>query len=314
MSLSPKKLLFRALGVVALNLVVVVAGTAWARNGVDRLEAAPVAAAVGARAEQLSGLVHRLTIDDRVAGVVIESLSLELDGGGAVTLHGTLASGLETGARIQVTGRRNGRALFVSDVRHLAPPPAPAAQKSATRRTVRGKLALLHADHFNEGRSQFIFEVHDAAGAITTLEIPAIPPALQGGMEVEVQGRAAGDAIVPDVVIVLALPPVTPKKVIGKAVQTNDALVILMRFTNSPGAPFSQADVRSVFAAGYSVCACRCRPHRSASKAEPSIAWRTRSAAVARRGMQRGNSALTYRHSHSGSGFSTRPFVAMTCA
>ncbi len=254
MSITARKLLTHVLGAAALGLLA--CWPASAHHRADPLEAAAIAPAVGAPEERLTGLVRRLTIDDRVAGVIVEVPSLELDDGTAVPLKGADSRGIEAGARVEVSGRRNGKTLFVSGMRQLAPPPVGAGeeQKRTSRRQLEGKLALLHADRFEEARSEFIFEVHDATGAPTTLRFPVVPDALHPGMQVLISGYVAADGhgIEPETVTVVALPPpqVSLQELLAKAPTTNNVLVILMTFTDSPAIPFTQAQVQSVFAGG----------------------------------------------------------------
>jgi len=252
-SIPIKKLLIRAFGAVALGLLV--CGPASAHHIADPLEAAALAPAAGAPEERLTGIVHRVTIDDRVIGSVIELYSVEQDDGSAVPIKGAETGGLEAGARVEVTGRRNGKTLFVSGVRQLAPPPAGAnaAWKASPLVQLEGTLALLHADHFEEARGEFIFELHGTSGTPTTLRFHVVPEALHAKMQVVVSGRVAADGagVEPESVTVVGLPPQTSLQTdLAKAPTTNNVLVILMSFTDSAGQPFTQAQVQSVFAGG----------------------------------------------------------------
>ena len=64
MSIPMKKLLIHAFGATAIGLLA--CGSASAHHIADPLESAALAPATGAREERLTGLVHRVTIDDRV--------------------------------------------------------------------------------------------------------------------------------------------------------------------------------------------------------------------------------------------------------
>lgn len=241
--------MFRHAGIAVLAASVSFA--AAAHHLPDPLEATPTAAAQGAPLETQAGHVLRVTIDDRVAGVVLETYSLRLDDGRGIALKGDLAAGLQTGERIEVTGRRNGKAFFTTGLRRVAgPPPRGATSQKARRAELKGRLALLHVDHFDEERSEFVFEVHDAAGNAVPLALPALPEALQKDMQVSVAGETNADgSVVPDTITILALPS-DAKAVVAKALKTNTVLVILMSFTDSPPLPFTQAQVQSVFAGG----------------------------------------------------------------
>ncbi len=243
------KLFFRAAAVVALSVFATLGASAHSFH--DPLEAAPVAAAAGAPVERVNGEVHRLTIDDQVAGVTVTVHSLRLADGTAVALKGVEGAGLQSGERIEVTGARNGKAFFASGVRRTGAA-APVLKAKAAQRT--GKLALLHADHFDESRSEFLFELQDDAGQTTALRFPVLPDALQSGMRVSVTGTEAADGsgVLPDTVTITALPSTasTPRALTAKAVASKSVLVILMTFTDSPAVPFTQAQVQSVFAGG----------------------------------------------------------------
>src|SRR5512135_475751 len=152
----PRRCIVRQCGLAALALFLALPLSA--HQGRDPLELAPTAPAPGAAAERVTGQVHRLTIDDRVAGVVVEHYSLVQDDGQAVTLKGAGAAGLADGDRVEVSGRRNGKALFADVLRKVATPgKAPAAgPKTAVR--LQGDLRLLHVDRFDDNTSEFIFE------------------------------------------------------------------------------------------------------------------------------------------------------------
>ena len=224
-----------------------------AHSVADPLDAAVAAPDASAPVETLSGVLHRLAIDDRVAGMVVTMFSIEQDDGTAAILKGADLDGIEDRARIEVTGRRNGRSFFVGALRLLAPPSPDPEQKAATLIEAQGKLALLHVDYFTDGRSEFIFELHDAAGRRTELAFHVFPEALQPGMQVVVTGRVGTDrpALQPETVTILALPTQTSLQTdLAKATTTNNVLVILMTFTDSPAVPFSKSEVQGVFSGG----------------------------------------------------------------
>ena len=212
----------------------------------DPLSHAPKQPAAGAPDESVSGLVHRLVIDDRVAGVTITEYSARLDDGSAVALRGNVDPALATGDRVQATGRRNGSALFVSAMSALRA----GSVSTGQRRELRGKLALLHADYFDSDKGEFILAVQDEAGDATPLALPRIPESLDKGMQVTVSGTVASDgvAFVPDEIIIESLGGSTSKATAAAGVVTDKVLVILMTFTDSPAIPFTQTQVQTVFA------------------------------------------------------------------
>jgi len=252
MGIPRKYLEIRAIGAVLLGALA--CWPAFAHHVVDPLDVAAVAPASGAREEVLTGVLHRLTIDDRVAGMVVHVHFVKLDDGTALSLKGADLNALAHGGRVELAGRRNGKTLFVGAARALAPPAdaAVAAKKASPLRQIQGKLALLHADHFADERGEFIFELHEAGGDATTLAFPVVPEPLQAGMEVVVSGRTAADrsGVEPETVTIVTLPAPQVSSLVtaARAPVTNNVLVILMTFADSPAAPFTQAQVQSVFA------------------------------------------------------------------
>lgn len=236
----------------ALALCLFLSNLSGAHGPDHALEAAARAPAPGAAVETLAGSVHRLTIDDRVAGISLDIVSVTSDDGRSVVLRGdTALSDLRTGDRARVTGRRNGNALFVESARVTSR--ATGNQSKAAPAAYEGTLKLLHVDYADERSSEYLFELHQDDGQVRVLQLPIAPEALQGGMKVRVSGRMGAGArtIVPDAVTVTALSPTDGKDaVVAKATRTNAALVILMTFSDSGAAPFSQAQVQSVFAGG----------------------------------------------------------------
>ncbi|MEP7206430.1 MAG: FG-GAP-like repeat-containing protein [Casimicrobiaceae bacterium] len=245
---------FAARAILALVLGGLLVPTARAHQERDALEAAPLGPSAEAALEKFAGVVRRTTIDDRVAGVVVDFYALELDDGRAVPLK-NLQVALPDGGYVEATGRRNGKSLFVEAVRDA---PMPAGRALVARKSagvpaqVEGTLAMLHADFFNDDRSEFVFEVHDAQGSPTVLDLPVAPEALQRGMQVIAEGHrsTANGHLTPVRITILAMPVQVRSKDMVKAVRTSSTLVILMTFTDSPAAPFTQAQVQSVFAGG----------------------------------------------------------------
>ncbi|HZQ59883.1 MAG TPA: hypothetical protein VFC24_00960, partial [Casimicrobiaceae bacterium] len=190
-----------------------------------------------------------------MAGIVIEHYALELDDGTAVALKNVQGRDLDNGDRVEATGQRNGKAVFASAVRMLRAGSGHGVKHKANAgNTIEGTLKLLHADHFDSGRSDFIYEVHDDAGNVKRLDFAALPETLQPGMHVQVTGSPAADgvSVLPDTVAITALPmdTSTSAKEVAKAVRTNNVLVILMTFTDSGAIPFTQAQVQTVMGGG----------------------------------------------------------------
>jgi hypothetical protein len=117
---------------------------------------------------------------------------------------------------------------------------------------LRGKLALLHADYFDNDKGEFILAVEDAAGDATPLALPRIPESVDKGMQVKVSGMVASDgvAFVPDEITIESLGSGISRATAAGGMVTDKVLVILMTFTDSPAIPFTPTHVQSVFAGG----------------------------------------------------------------
>lgn len=217
----------------------------------DPLEAAPRAPAVASPVESLTGEVKELIVEDRVVGVTVRYRSLALADGTHLKLDGAAVDRLAHGSRVEVTGRRNGATLFISAARELARSMNKAAKAGDIVRA-EGELRMYHVDYFDPGKSTFGFEVKAADDEAIQLKLAVRPEALQRGMRVEVRGVALPDgAIEPETIAITALPDPEPvAKVQQKATKTDNLLVILMRFTDSPAQPFTQAQVQAVVAGG----------------------------------------------------------------
>src|SRR5581483_6992120 len=97
----PTRSVFKALAAAALLLSLAAPALSHGLDQVqhvpDALERAAVAPAPGAPVERLAGQVRHVTIEDRVAGIVIEHYALELDDGTAVALKNVQGRDLDNG-------------------------------------------------------------------------------------------------------------------------------------------------------------------------------------------------------------------------
>ena len=216
---------------------------------IDPLELAPVAPAAGAQLEAISGEVRELVVEDRVANATIRYRSLALDDGTHVRLNGASAA-FTHGSRVEVTGRRNGNTLFVSDVRvtgHTSMKSVAAPEVGE----VEGTLRIYHVDYLEEGHSHLGYDVLDENDEVTPIRLGVHASALQRGMRVVVRGALSDDgAIEPELITILALDEEPVDKVTQKAIRTDKVLVILMRFNDSPANPFTQAQAQAVWTGG----------------------------------------------------------------
>jgi hypothetical protein len=221
-------------------------------HGTDPLEHAPQAPAINAPVEQVSGEVRQVVVSDRASGASLHYRWLATPGGESLALRGTAADTLTAGSDVEITGRRNGKTLFVEATRALPPLPGKAARKSSGAAAVEGELRLIHVDYLPDSKSRFEFEVVDDAGEATPVDLGILPEALDRGMRVVVRGPARSDGTIePDTIEIVALPKTSSTvRTLEKATVTNKALVILVRFTDSAASPFTQAQVQATFAGG----------------------------------------------------------------
>src|SRR5262245_6038230 len=104
----------------------------------DPLEHATTAPAPGAQLEGVSGTVHELVIEDRVAKMTMRYLSVRSTTGAATALLGAGVGELTNGATVSVVGKRNGNVLFVESIpQNIA---AKAAVKDAASARAEGTL------------------------------------------------------------------------------------------------------------------------------------------------------------------------------
>src|SRR6266571_4818405 len=127
-------------------------------------------------------------------------------------------------------------------------PPAADAPLVAATASVPGRLAVVHADYFDQGRGEYQVVVRSDDGRVTTLILPNVPDVLEIGMSVIAEGRVATDGVSLEAssITVLALPEL-PARDLAQSPITNNVLVILIKFTDSPaGDPFTPAAVQQV--------------------------------------------------------------------
>jgi hypothetical protein len=218
----------------------------------DPLAGAAGAPAPNAAPESVSGTVHELVVDDRVAGLTLRYLSLRPASGDPIALAGPGVETLRDGAVAQIVGRRNGQVLFVESARAVG---AKAASPAVTDATTEGELRIAHADDFATGSSRYLYDVRAKDGAVTRLALGTRPEALQAGMRVAVHGKRVGAAdIDPARIEILALAPASASTGTGsdttgtaaKATATHSVLVILMSFSNTATDPLPVSSVQNV--------------------------------------------------------------------
>jgi hypothetical protein len=205
-----------------------------------------VATAPAAASDVLSGTVESLIIEDRVQDKTLSFSLLRQDDGTTVPLVGAASRSLAPGMRVGILGRWNGPEF---EVDRAEPTGGLASRTAPATVAVEGALAVIHADNFETGRSQFIYQVRDDGGTVTTLEIAALPSALRGGMRVLASGHSgAGPASLrPQQITILSYPAARgARSPLEKAATINNVLVIMGNFNNTPQPAFTQAQAQAV--------------------------------------------------------------------
>ncbi|HEV8554002.1 MAG TPA: Ig-like domain repeat protein, partial [Casimicrobiaceae bacterium] len=220
----------------------------------------PVRALAPAAVEVVAGTVEELVIEDRVNNTTRSYYGLQRDDGTTVLLTGPSAEALQDGARVEVRGQQSGFHFAVQEVQPLSPlSRSDAATRAANAAQVEGTLTIAHADDFDAGRSQFLYQVHDDAGRVTTLSVAVLPAVLRGGMRVIVSGQRGADAssLRPERITILSAPAggaEAKSDLVAKAATTNSVLVILANFNNTVAPAYTAAQAQQVVSTNaYSV-------------------------------------------------------------
>ena len=197
-----------------------------------------------------TGTVAELTVKNQLTSVTLRYFGLKVDQGASYALTGTGLDTLSDGSRINVTGTLAGSVFNVTLFSSVAPAdiPARATPQAKTKKTISGTLAVYHKDFFDQGRGEYGLAVREASGKPTQLNVAAIPDSLEIGMLISVDGTPAADSSSLDVssITILAPPPAGLNDVAATPV-TNNVLVLPIKFTDSPGDPFTVAQINTEF-------------------------------------------------------------------
>jgi Bacterial Ig-like domain (group 3) len=233
---------------VTLFLAAAAAFPALAHNSEDAHSAPPVPQA-NVPMELVAGTVIRTVVENKVTSVTTQYVALRGDDGKPVALGGKGLDALQNGARAEAIGWRNGSTFAVSAFRTVV-----ATKSQTTRATptsqVEGTLLLAHVDYLDNGRGEYLYMLRDDSGHMTRLNL-ASADGLEPGMRITVHGTLSVDGKSMDVDLVTVTagpppPPLTQGQPVTQAV-TNNVLVILLKFTDSPASdPFTQAQVQDV--------------------------------------------------------------------
>ena len=235
-----------AAALAALFLAFAAHDGALAHDAHGLLHQAEPAAIAADAGETLTGTVHELIVDDATQLASQRYVELELDDGSLVPLRGDLAAQLTGGTRVRVSGRPFGAAVDVAAARRMQPAPAPLTK---ARAEIEGTFAVLHADDFANGRSAFVYEVHQASGRIARLHMGFLPRALTGGMHVQVVGQVEADeSMTPERITIVAKPASLSARegATLKAATANSVLVILANFNNTAAPAFTPTQMQQV--------------------------------------------------------------------
>ncbi len=222
---------------------------AFAHTAEDAHSAAPIAQS-DAPMQLVTGTVVRTTVENRLTNVITEYVALVGDDGKRVPLIGKSFDSFPDGVHAEAIGSLQGSAFAVRDMRTVAMTKSQTLTQPSANLEVEGTLLLAHLDFLESGRGEYLYTVRDDAGHMTRLNL-AGGDGLAPGMRVIALGSRSVDGRsmdVDDLTIISAAPrkarteghPVTQAT-------TNNVLVILVKFTDSPASdPFTQAQVQAV--------------------------------------------------------------------
>jgi FG-GAP-like repeat/Metallo-peptidase family M12B Reprolysin-like/FG-GAP repeat len=241
---------------VCLLFVASLATPAMAHDATEAMQqAAPPS--TSAPVVSVAGTLDELVVENRINNTTTRYVALRQSDGGVVTLKGSGLDALAKGAYVQASGRRSGDTLFVTGAKTVAAPQTnntKVAKASLQNQAMQaqGSLLLGHGDNFATGKSVFNLVIHGDDGKMTPLKLAVSASVLQPGAAVIATGTKAEDGFsLAAGHIVIVAPPKAQKRndVAAKSATTNNVLVVLIKFADSPTAdPFTQAQVQQVMA------------------------------------------------------------------
>ncbi len=205
-----------------------------AKSGIPRGPAANAPMSI------VTGYVDEITIDNRAAGTMSRIPVLIADDGSRYVLGGATASAVTAGAAYTLTGRANGRALFVETTQMNALADARRANAAAVpATTLAGTLRLGHADNFDGTPSEFFYAIVTDTQQYR-ISLATLLDGLENGMRADVSGRVGPDGELFADVIVIVGPPErkTKAEIAPNAVVTTSYLVMPVKFPTNAAAPF----------------------------------------------------------------------------
>ena len=209
-----------------------------AGHHVDKVEPARRMALPSDRPIEVGGRVTELLIRNQVAGSTSRVQILTgTDGKRYLIVSPALA--LDAGAAYAVSGRTDGKVLFVEQASRVEPPVAVggAAQKRGAV-TVEGHLRLGHADNFDGGPSEFFFAIVGDATQYR-LNLAVLIDGLENGMPAVVTGEVdAGGEMFADEIVILG-PGFNRADLAARPQGTTGYLVMPVKFPTNASAPFT---------------------------------------------------------------------------
>ena len=188
----------------------------------------------------IAGYMDEIAIDNRVAGTMSRVAVLIADDGNPYVLGGAAASGMTVGATYTLTGRANGKALFVETLRMTALfDPRRARAIAAPTTVLSGTLRLGHADNFDGTPSEFFYAIVTDTQQYR-ISLATLLDGLENGMRANVSGRIGADGELFTDAIVIIRPPEKKAKADfdAKAVVTTSYLVMPIKFPTNATPPF----------------------------------------------------------------------------
>jgi hypothetical protein len=204
-------------------------------------------AAISSASVIATGTVSALTVTNQVTGAASRYFGLTLDQGESYALNGPGLGTLVDGERIEATGALTGN-VFNIQLFHVTAQ-ASATPRALVRKSIAGKLAIAHADYFDQGRGDYQVVVLADDGGATVLKLPVMPDMIQIGMSVIVDGTLNADGFSLDIsnITIVALPD-PARNPVTSAQTTNKLLVMAIKFSNSAATdPFSPTTINTEF-------------------------------------------------------------------
>ncbi len=218
-----------------------------AHQGTSHLAAATAGEpSATASAVEVQGRVGAIVVISRLTGQTTHHPVLELADGSRYLLKNPGSTAPTTGTTLAVTGRVDGRALFVQSTRQVTTPTTSQALRNAApqRKALTGTLRMFHVD-FADRPAEFGFSLVTDAGHQNIVELGTLLPQLENGMRATVSGTEDARGYVTVDTIEILAPPAKKgtganAKFAGAPVALTTGYITLpIKFPNNAAAPFT---------------------------------------------------------------------------